>query len=84
MRTVRCQGQELDVVACVCGACLFYCEIEVVVLFGVVSVWTNKKYVFRAVLGGLVAQMRMGDAPGGWKPGKTELFTPKFTPNGLF
>ena len=49
-----------------------------------VSVWTNKKYVFRAVLGSLVVQMRMCDAPGGWKPLKTELFTPKFTPNGLF
>ena len=49
-----------------------------------VSVWTNKKYVFRTVLGGLVVQMRMGDAPGGWKPGKTEIFTPKVTPNGLF
>ena len=30
VRTVQCQGRELDVVACVCGACLFYCEIEVV------------------------------------------------------
>ena len=45
---------------------------------------TGVWYVFRAVLGGLVAGMRMGDAPGGWKPGKPEIFTPKFTPNGLF
>ena len=48
------------------------------------KIWPNIFNVFRAVLGGLVVQMRMGDAPRGWKPGKTAIFTPKFTPNGLF
>ena len=36
--------------------------------FGVVSgvkIWPDECYVFRAVLGSLVEQMRVGDGPGG-------------------
>ena len=50
--------------------------------FGVVSgvkIWTDEYYVFRAVLGGLVVQMRVDDGPVGWNPFFLEIFTPQFT-----
>ena len=45
---------------------------------------TDMSYVFRAVLGSLVVQMKMYGGPGGKQPVKTEIFTPQFTPIGLF
>ena len=45
-----------------------------------VAVWTGEYYVFRAVLGSLVVQMRVEDGPGGWNPFFLELFIPQFTP----
>ena len=51
--------------------------------FGVVSgvkIWPDEWYVFRAVLGSLVAVMRVAGGPGGKQPLKLEIFTPQFTP----
>ncbi len=53
-----------------------------------VGFWPDKPYVFRAVLGCLVEQMKVCVGPGGWKPLEPEIFTPQFTPKwpvlGLF
>ena len=37
------------------------------------AVWPDEYYVFRAVLGSLVVQMRVADGPGGRKPLKREI-----------
>ena len=45
-----------------------------------VGLWPDKSYVFRAVLGSLVEQMRVDGGPGGKQLLKLEIFTPQFTP----
>ena len=45
-----------------------------------VGLWPDKSYVFRAILGSLVAKMGVDGGPGGRKPLKHEIFTPQFTP----
>ena len=44
------------------------------------GLWPDKSYVFRAVLGSLVEQMRVDGGPGGKQLLKPEIFTPQFTP----
>ena len=44
----------------------------------------DKKYVFSVFLGSIFGEMGVCGGPGANGPWKTEIFTPQFTPIGLF